>query len=81
MLEEADLNTNVIIYVKLLGEGINVWKPVSATYIENDTYLIKDNNFDFSIEEPEFINGDIVRTENHKFSDGSFGLIAIEKLE
>ena len=38
------------IYVALLDEGIDVWRPVAARKLAPDTYLILDQNYDRKVE-------------------------------
>jgi hypothetical protein len=66
------------IYVALLDEGIDVWRPVEAQKVAPDSYLIVDQDYDPRIERWEFEPGAIVRC--HKESrDGREILVATEK--
>jgi hypothetical protein len=49
------------IYVALLDEGIDVWRPVEARRLAPDTYLIVDQDYDRRIERWEFEPGTEVR--------------------
>ena len=60
-----------IIYVKILNEDINVWKPINAILIGENTYEIIDED-----DEIEFKNGEIVKVKKKIFSDKTEGLIA-----
>lgn len=65
------------IFVKLLNEGIDVWKPVEVEEI-NGHYKILSKNIDPDNEIWEFNQGDIVKVKSHKFSNGTKGLIAYQ---
>jgi hypothetical protein len=59
-----------IIFIKLLNEGTEVWRPANATRLDNDTYRIDlSNTFDSEDEEWEFKPGMTVRCENRILSD------------
>ena len=49
------------IYVALLDEGIDVWRPVAARKLAPDTYLILDRNYDRKVETWQFEPGTLVR--------------------
>ncbi|MGH6912444.1 MAG: hypothetical protein ACREH3_01905 [Geminicoccales bacterium] len=49
------------IYVALLDEGIDVWRPVEAQRLSPDTYRIVDQDYDPGIEAWEFEPGTVVR--------------------
>jgi hypothetical protein len=49
------------IYVALLDEGIDVWRPVEAQMLSPDTYLIVDQDYDPRTERWEFEPGTAVR--------------------
>lgn len=77
MLEEQDLNIKTVIYIKLLDEDIDVWKPVLAIKICNYLYKIND---DIEEEDSEFKNGEIVKVKNKTFSDNSQGMVAYKSV-
>ncbi len=61
------------IYVRLLNEGTEVWKPYKGEQISSKVYrLISEQELDENNVKPEFKPGDIVRVEIKKFSDGQF---------
>lgn len=63
------------IHVRLMDEIVPVWRPVSATKVKDDLYLIDEQSIpDF--EEWEFRPGDIVETEE-AVSDGEKYLRAV----
>lgn len=58
------------IYVGLLGEGLNVWRPIQADHIEADLYLIVDQAYDRVSESWECEPGERVRCRLVDSSDG-----------
>jgi len=63
-----------IIYIPLLEEGTNVWRPASAERLDEDTFRILG-----PVPEDElwaFGPGENVVVKNYVFSDGTRGLIA-----
>lgn len=63
------------IYLPLLNEGTDCWRPVEAELIGNDCYrILADKPAD---EDWPTAPGSIVRCKLHQFSDGSAGLVAI----
>ena len=69
----------VQIYVRLLGEGTEVWRPVDTTHENSGLYRIIGQNPDPSDESWEFTTGDLVKCENRVSSGGSRGLAAVLK--
>jgi hypothetical protein len=65
------------IYVALLDEGIDVWRPVEAQKLSRDRYLIVDQAYDPGIERWEFEPGSVVRCRKEK-RDGRSILVATE---
>ena len=70
------------IYVRLLNEGTDVWRPVSATKLSSDTFLITPNskNYHPLDESWQFLPGQVVRIRTKNFSDGE-ALEAFELVE
>jgi len=66
------------IYVALLGEGVEVWKPVRAKRVSNNTYRILRQPYDRTTETWQFEPGDVVLCEMVESSDGRI-LAATEK--
>jgi len=69
--------TLIKIYVALLNEGTDCWRPVEAERLSDNVFRIvsptpPDERWQFS-------RGDIVRCQEKSFQDG-FGLVAIEKV-
>jgi len=70
------------IYVKLLNEGTDAWRPVPATEVAADVYLLgTPDGYDSEDEEMEFLPGSQVIVKSRTFSDGETGLIAVEQVE
>jgi hypothetical protein len=50
----------VSVYVKLIGQSVDVWRPVHAEHISGSVYRIVPQEYDRSIETWEFEPGDEV---------------------
>ncbi len=57
-----------VIYVRLLDEGTEVWRPVEAVYLVDDVFRITGSRPED--ESWEFQPGDAVHCEHHKLSGG-----------
>jgi hypothetical protein len=68
------------IYIALLDEGVDVWRPVDAIPIGKSTYKIKSVNSDPDDERWQFVTGDTVYCEEKRFQNGSKGLVAVKKV-
>ncbi|HKY01010.1 MAG TPA: hypothetical protein VJM53_00495 [Burkholderiales bacterium] len=64
------------IYVAVLNEGTDVWRPVSAIREGTDRYRIVTVNTTPEDEAWEFPCGAIVRCKEHIVSGGQIGLVA-----
>src|SRR6266480_4187155 len=58
---------SVTIYMPLLNEGTDCWRPVSATPVEGDRYRIDEQGYNRDDEEWQFPPGSIVRCHLHYF--------------
>jgi hypothetical protein len=67
------------IYVRLLNEGVDVWRPVAASHLQGDVYQIGAENQRPEGEEWEFGAGELVRCRKRTFSGGTVGLVAFER--
>lgn len=65
------------IYIPLLNEGINVWRPVQAKQLGTDVFKITSINDD-ETEEWQFNYGERVRCTHKKLNEGTH-LVATEK--
>jgi hypothetical protein len=68
------------IYVKLLNEVVDVWRPVDASWWREDVYQILSENHCPEGEAWEFSLGDLVRCRQRTFSGGATGLVAFERI-
>jgi hypothetical protein len=59
-----------IIFVRLLGEEVDVWRPVRARYVRRNTYRIVAQAYDAEVESWEFSPGDLVECELTIVQDG-----------
>jgi hypothetical protein len=64
------------IYMPLLNEGVDVWRPVEATPISSDTYRVEGEMP--AGEEWAFAPGVVVRCKPKTLSGGEAGLTAVE---
>ena len=87
MQEENQIIDTKTIYVKLLDEGIDVYRPVKAFRLKNDFYQIIDDDkkaYEDAFEEWEFKQGDIVSCMEKPLSEGikkkEPTLIAVKKV-
>jgi len=80
LAQQSGASVRIQIYVELLDEAVNVWRPVDAEHIDGDKFRIVSNNPDPDDEHWQFKTGEIVRCRPRKFADGA-GLVAIERLE
>ena len=64
------------IFMPVLNEGTDVWRPVSAQGRGVDRFLVTGPMPDG--EEWKFHEGSLVRCEMKQFADGSSGLVAVE---
>ena len=77
---EEGFITMVTVYMPLLGEGVNVWRPVQAIKRPDGFYKIASHNDDPADENWAFSTGDIVRCESKGLNDGEEHLVIIEKV-
>ena len=66
------------IYVAILDEGTDVWRPVEAVEVSKGLFRIVSKNAHPDNEHWEFTTGEIVRCQSKEFSGGSVGLVAVE---
>lgn len=73
MLVEKDSNMSDQIYVALMDEGVNVWRPAPALRLQDDTYVVlRPDDYDPSLEKWQFPPGTLVICESKQLSDGIF---------
>lgn len=71
----------VRIFVGLLDEGVDVWRPVQARPLDRGLFRIIGVEADTSDETWQFPAGAIVKCEYKQFADGGSGMIAVEQVE
>jgi len=59
------------IYVYLLDEGTDVWRPVDAVHVEGSKYRIVGVNVDPDDEQWQFKTDQVVLCESRELSDGA----------
>src|SRR5260370_12243786 len=67
------------IYMYLMDEGVDVWRPVEAIRLAESIYQIKLESVVPESETWQFLPGDMVRCEQRELSSGKH-LVAIEKV-
>jgi len=73
-----DLNTETRIYVRLLDEGTEVWRPTRATPLADGIFEIDEpDDYDPETETWEFPPHTKVRCVPRKFADGEKALVAV----
>jgi len=78
MSAAKDTNIDVVVYVRLLDEGTDVWRPVHATALPDGTFELADaDGYDPDAETWEFPPHARVRCVPRKFADGDNALVAI----
>jgi hypothetical protein len=69
------------VYVALLNEDVDVWRPVQARPLGHNLYRLIGVDADVSNESWQFPAGAIVRCESKVFIEGQVGLTAVERRE
>lgn len=73
------MNDTEKVFVALLNEGTEVWRPVPAIHIQGNVFKLGGSVPED--EEWQFLPGQIVECENKTFSGGTSGLVAIRSIE
>jgi len=68
------------IYVYLLDEGVDVWRPVDAERVGDDLYRIISEAPDRDFEDWEFTTGEVVRCIPRILSGGAQGIVAVARV-
>jgi len=80
MSVHQDTDTEAVVYVRLLDEGTDVWRPARATALPDGTFqLLEPNSYDPDAERWEFPPLTEVRCVTRKFADGGEGLVAVAR--
>src|ERR1700730_6013480 len=75
-----DTDTEVVVYVRLLDEGTDVWRPARATALPDGSFrLLEPDGYDPNAERWEFPPLTKVRCVTRKFTDGDEGLVAVAR--
>ena len=75
-----DTDTEAVVYVRLLDEGTDVWRPVRATALPDGTFrLLEPNGYNPNAETWEFLPSTKVRCVTRKFTDGDESLVAVAR--
>lgn len=59
------------IFVSLLGEGVDVWRPIQAEQVKGNIYRIVDQPYDRQVESWQFEPGDTVVCDLIDSSEGT----------
>ena len=73
-------SSSMMIYVYLLDENIDTWRPVEAEHLGGDRYRITSVNASPEDEHWQFNNGDVVRCSNRVLLAG-LAVVAYERIE
>jgi hypothetical protein len=71
----------VTIFVALLDEGVDVWRPVQARPLDGGLYRIVGVDADATDETWQFPAGAIVKCEHKRFAEGTNGVTAVAQVE
>ena len=78
MSVDQNTGTEALVYVRLLDEGTDVWRPARATALPDGTFrLLQPNGYDPKAERWEFPPSTKVRCVMKKFMDGDESLVAV----
>jgi hypothetical protein len=78
MSADPDSGTDRTVYVRLLEEGTDVWRPAPAVELSDGVYQLGEpSGFDPSAELWEFPPHTRVRCTTKRFADGTEALVAI----
>jgi hypothetical protein len=75
-----DSQNPVTIFVALLDEGVDVWRPIQARPLAHDLFHIVGVEAEAADERWQFPAGAIVRCESKVFSTGQVELVAVESV-
>ena len=71
------MSENRVVYVALLNEGTDVWRPVAAEQVGPHDFRLLDSRPEG--EEWQFSPGTVVSCEPRTFSGGATGLVAVRE--
>ena len=67
------------VYIKIVGEQGEAWKPVRAVHRGDDIYEIKGSDLSLAPEGWRYSPGDLVRCKPHDLTDSDVVLVAVER--
>ena len=67
------------VYVALLDEGVECWRPVDAQHVQEDEYVLSGPVPDDEVSESQ--PGEAVRCRERTFQDGATGLVAFARVQ
>lgn len=73
-----ELTKDDVVYVYLMNEGSDAWRPVPSRHRSGDLYLL--GTVEGVDEEWEFAPGTLVKVERRTLRDGRSGLVAVAKI-
>jgi hypothetical protein len=76
-----DAGEVVTVFVALLGEGVDVWRPVQARPLGGGLFRIVGVDADVSDESWQFPVGAIVTCARKQFANGQIGMTAVGRVE
>ena len=80
MSVRQDTDTEVVVYVRLLDEGTDVWRPARATALPDGTFwLLESEGYNPNAERWEFPPSTKVRCATRTFTDGDEGFVAVAR--
>jgi hypothetical protein len=75
------LKSEIEIYVSLLNEGTEVWRPARAVPLTDEIHLLSPDQEVPTDEEWQFMPGQVVYCKRRKLSDGEIEIVAISLCE
>lgn len=72
--------TKAVIYVALLNEAVDVWRPVGAEHVHGRLYRIVEQPSDPESEQWQFNRGDTVECDVVDLADGPT-LVAVRRID
>ena len=80
MSVHRDTDIEAAVYVRLLAERTDVWRPARATALSDGTFRLPEpDGYDSAAETWEFLPTTKVRCVRRKFTDGGEGLVAVAR--
>ena len=64
----------VAVYVELLDEGTQCWRPTSAVKVSGNVFVLTNENHDPDTEKWSVLPGSLITIEQQQTTNGSFGV-------